>query len=147
LVFLREHDARIFKLTHPGIFGEIYYLREGRTYQRNCSPLEYFIRLHLWEKLFRSAPVPLGIAISGGIVSAQPYIKGHKPSQAEVDKFLLDSGLVAVKRGHWLWKKTYEDFEIWVGDARDDNFVNTDRGIVPIDIRLWFGDLEIELPE
>ncbi len=37
-----------------------------------------------------------------------------------------------------MWKKAYEKFEIWLGDARDDNFVETKAGIVPIDIRLWF---------
>ena len=32
------------------------------------------------------------------------------------------------------WRK---ESEIWLGDARDENFVLTTDGIVPIDIRLW----------
>jgi hypothetical protein len=27
--------------------------------------------------------------------------------------------------------------EIWIGDARSDNFVLTPEGMVPIDIRIW----------
>ncbi len=42
-----------------------------------------------------------------------------------------------MKRNCWLWKGTFDDLEIWVGDARDDNFVETPKGIVPIDVRVW----------
>ena len=31
-----------------------------------------------------------------------------------------------------------DDFDVWLGDARLDNFVQTKAGIVPIDIRVWF---------
>jgi len=82
----------------------------------------------------------LGLTQSGRIVSVQKYIAGKRPSQAEVDAFLEGSGMCDVKRKCWLWKKAYPDFEIWIGDARDDNFVHTESGIVPIDIRMWFTD-------
>jgi hypothetical protein len=36
--------------------------------------------------------------------------------------------------------KIYPGFEIWVGDARKDNFVDTETEVVPIDIRVWFVD-------
>jgi hypothetical protein len=144
LVFLREEDAQIYKLTRPGIFGETYYFDGNRLCQRNCSPVEYLIRLHLWKKLFRSAPIPLGIGAHGGIVSVQQFIQGRKPRQQDVDALLSASGLTAVKLGYWLWKKTYPHFEIWIGDARDDNFVETNGEIVPIDIRIWFSSLAID---
>lgn len=138
LVFLDAENATVFKATRPGIFGESYYLDvTGKMNQKNCSPLEYLIRLRLWRKLFQSAPRDLGITHQGQIVSAHQFITGRKPAQASVDAFLAEAGLSAVRQKYWLWKKTYPDFEIWLGDARDDNFVETEEGMVPIDIRLW----------
>jgi len=101
------------------------------------------IRLRLWKKLFASAPRDLGITEKGQIVSVQKFITAKNPdkpipAQAAVDSFLIEAGLSPVKQQFWLWKRTYPAFEIWLGDARDDNFVETVAGIVPIDIRLWF---------
>lgn len=138
IVFLSSSDAQVFKVTRPQIYGDSYYLVRGVVNQRNCSPVEYLLRLHLWSKLFRSAPVDLGITEEGQIVSVQKFIHGRPPDQETVDQFLINSGLIEVKRQCWLWKKSYQDFEIWIGDARDENFVETDSGIVPIDIRIWF---------
>ncbi|HEX3856690.1 MAG TPA: hypothetical protein VHY30_05275 [Verrucomicrobiae bacterium] len=139
LVFLDAPNATVFKATRPNIFGESYYLdATGKINQRNCSPLDYLIRLRLWKKLFQSAPRDLGMTAQGQIISSHKFITGIKPAQADVDSFLFEAGLSAVKQQYWLWKRTYPDFEIWLGDARDDNFVETSAGIVPIDIRLWF---------
>jgi hypothetical protein len=139
LVFFDEQNALVFKATRSRIFGESYFLDEnGKVNQRNCSPLEYLIRLRLWKKLFHSAPRDLGITEQGQIVSAHQFITGTLPTQEAVDAFLIDAGLSDAKRKFWLWKKTYLDFEIWIGDARADNFVESPAGIVPIDIRLWF---------
>jgi hypothetical protein len=118
----------------------LYYLVNNVVNQRNCSPLEYLNRLRLWKKIFGSAPVALGITDQGSIVSSQKYIQGSVPSQDDVDAFLELSGLSEVKRKCWLWKKAYPKFEIWMGDARKDNFVDTKTEVVPIDIRLWFVD-------
>lgn len=74
----------------------------------------------------------------GQIISSHKFITGTKPAQTTVDLFLAKAGLSPVRPKFWLWKKTYPDFDIWVGDAREDNFVETEAGIVPIDIRLWF---------
>jgi hypothetical protein len=72
-------------------------------------------------------------------VSRQQFISGNLPSQADVDCFLDSCGLIPVKQSCWLWKRAYKEFEIWVGDARAENFVSAVGGIVPIDLRLWFG--------
>ena len=79
----------------------------------------------------------LGITKTGQIVSTHEFIAGTLPTQESVDLFLINSGLEAVKQEYWLWKRTYDDFEIWLGDARPENFVQTTQGIVPIDIRVW----------
>lgn len=138
VVYLDEKSDSVVKLTWPGIYGDSYYLDGSRVYQRKCSPVEYLIRLRLWEKLFSGAPEALGITPEGQIISRQPFISGTPPDQDEVNEFLRESDLTAVKESCWLWKRSYDDFEIWIGDARADNFVLTENGMVPIDIRLWF---------
>ena len=138
VVFLDSEKAQVYKCTRRGIFGESYYLEDDHIKQRNCSPLDYLLRLHLWKKLFLSAPKDLGITNEGQIFSTHEFITGSPPTQEETDRFLIECGLMDVKQQYWLWKKAYADFEIWVGDARADNFVKTDISIVPIDLRIWF---------
>ena len=74
----------------------------------------------------------------GQIVSSHQFITGKKPTQQAVDSFLIEAGLSPVRQEYWLWKRKFPEYEIWLGDGRDDNFVETAAGIVPIDIRLWF---------
>ena len=140
LVLFDEARANVLKVTRPLTFGESYFLKGGKVHQQNCSPVEYLLRLRLWQKLFGVAPRDLGITDGNQIVSIQPFVTGVPPSQDEVDNFLLASGLVPVKRNCWLWKRKYPQFEIWVGDARDENFLRTGTGIVPIDLRVWFAN-------
>jgi hypothetical protein len=93
-----------------------------------------------WEKLFSTAPAPLGMTDTGQIVSRQKFIQGDpNPPQDKVDQFLADAGAVAVRQSCWLWKKVEVDsrVEIWIGDARSDNFVMAAGAIIPIDIRIW----------
>jgi len=137
-VFLSAEDARVFKVTLPNTFGESYYLVNGKINQRNCSPLDYLERLRSWEEVFSSSPKPLGITPTGQIVSVQKFIDGSTPTQQAVDSFLLESGLTPVRQECFLWKRKYPGYEVWVGDARDENFVQTKREIVPIDVRMWF---------
>jgi len=76
---------------------------------------------------------------SGQIVSIHEFVAGEKPSQVEVNEFLRQSGLTAVRESCWLWKidDLSKPISIWVGDARDDNFVVHEGMIIPIDLRLW----------
>jgi len=137
-VYWGEEDSHVFKVTLPWSYGDFYYLVQGLVHQEKCNPLEYLIRQHLWDKLFRMAPEPLGVTKEGRIVTRQHFVLGNKPTQEDVDEFLSESGLEPVKAPCFLWRKVYPEYEIWVGDTRDENFVETDSGIVPIDLRLWF---------
>jgi hypothetical protein len=134
---LEPNLGRVWKLTRPTIFGESYYLVEGIVHQKNSSPWEYLVRLKLWTRLFGTGPVAVGMTKEAQMVSVDSFVPGTPPTQQRVDAFLVEAGLVAVKQSCWLWKKEYPDLELWVGDARADNFVDTPRGIVPIDVRLW----------
>jgi hypothetical protein len=143
-VFLDVANARVFKATRPGLFGESYYIQDNEVFQRNCRPLEYLSRLLLWKSVFGSAPEAHGITALGQIVTSHEFITGNLPSQDEVDRFLEEAGFVPIKQKYWLWKKVYRPSRvssprliIELGDARDENFVKTPSGIVPIDIRLW----------
>lgn len=137
LVFLDSQNALVWKLTRPGVYGDSYYLVNEIIHQKNDSPREYLMRLRLWKTIFESAPKALGITKAGQIVSTHQFFAGVPPSQEAVDSFLHGAGLIARKQRLWLWKAIYPKFEIWIGDARADNFVESAQGIVPIDLRLW----------
>ena len=145
-VYLEEGSTDVLKVTLEGTYGDFYYLVNGKVHQEKSTPLEYLVRQHLWKKLFGVAPYPKGITRQGYIVTTQTFMPGLPPTQEEVDLFLQESGLVPVKASCFLWKKEkdYSGLEIWIGDTRDENFVKTESGIVPIDIRLWFFPLLIQ---
>jgi len=137
-VYLDKENATVYKVTLPGTFGEYYFLQDGKMAQEKSTPVEYLIRLHIWSKTFGVSPEALGITKDGRIVSSQPYITGETPSQEEVNSFLLQSSLEPIRQQYWLWMRPYEEFHVWFGDARKDNFVKTPSEIVPIDLRAWF---------
>ena len=143
-VYFDEEKGLVFKATKPGLFGESYFIADGKITQKNCSPFDYIVRLRLWKHVFDSAPVHLGITPDGQIVSSHEFISGEPPTQPEVDAFLEREGFVPVRKKYWLWEKPYplDAFAIGLGDARADNFVKSSAGIVPIDVRLWISPEE-----
>ena len=54
-MFLDAANAKVFKLTRKGMYGELYYLVNNLMHQRNCAPVEYLLRLRIWKKIFQSA--------------------------------------------------------------------------------------------
>lgn len=140
LVLFDGEASEVVKITLPGTYGDYYEIIDSQIYQFDSTPEEYLLRMRWWEKLFSTAPVPLGMTASGQIVSRQKFILGDpNPPQETVDQFLIDAGAVAVRQSCWLWKKVGVDsrIEVWIGDARSDNFVMAAGGIIPIDIRIW----------
>lgn len=138
-VLFDEAVSEVVKITLPGTYGDYYEIIDGQIHQFDSTPAEYLLRLRWWEKLFSTAPSPLGMTESGQVLSRQKFISGSPPRQEDVDQFLGDAGTVPVRQRCWLWKKTDVDpeIEVWIGDARSDNFVFTEQGIIPIDIRIW----------
>ncbi|MCB1206525.1 MAG: hypothetical protein KDN18_19860 [Verrucomicrobiae bacterium] len=139
LVLFDHGTSEVVKITRPGTYGDYYEVAEDRVHQYDCTPSEYLLRMIWWQELFSAAPVTIGITESGRMVSRQKFFAGEPPTQKEVDEFLIDAGLTAVKPSCWLWKKSEAKVgaEIWVGDARADNFVSAEGGIIPIDLRIW----------
>ncbi len=133
-------QAVVYKHTLAGTFGDTYFIVNGRVHQRRCLPSDYLARLDLWDEVFSRAPRSLGMTPVGQFVTVQELMSGDVPSQEEVDEYLWAEGLIDVKRQCFVWKKTMLGRDIWVGDTRDENFVKTVNGIVPIDVRLWIQD-------
>jgi hypothetical protein len=128
--------AEVLKVTHIGMYGDYYAVLGGRISQFACTPGQYLKRMELLD-VFGLPTMPVGVTEFGQIISRQKFIAGDLPSQSEVNSFMSDAGMIPVKIECFLWKTTVDDIEIWVGDVRDENFVKTEAGIVPIDIRMW----------
>jgi hypothetical protein len=95
----------VLKQTRPATYGEFYYLNDqGLVCQENSWPLEYLIRLRLWEKVFGNAPHALGLTSNAQIVSRQKFITGLPPTQQQVDDFLFQARLVPVRQDRWFGK-------------------------------------------
>ena len=140
LVLFDGVTSEVVKITLPGTYGDYYEIIEDRITQFDSTPAEYLLRMRWWEKLFSTAPAAIGMTEFGQIVSRQKFIQGDPlPPQAMVDQFLLEAGAVAVRQSCWLWKKVEDEsrMEVWIGDARSDNFVSAGGEIIPIDIRIW----------
>ena len=139
LVYLSESGETVLKLTKPGIFGDSYFLVDGRVNQRCCTPGDYIVRMDLLDLAFDFAPKIVGVTALGQIVTEQKFVEGDPPKQEEADEFLREERFEPVKQSCFLWKRAAPDegFEYWIGDARDENFVKTAQDIVPIDLRMW----------
>jgi hypothetical protein len=140
LVLFDEAASEVVKLTLPGTYGDYYEIIGGRMFQFDSTPAEYLLRMRWWEKLFSTAPLPCGMTESGQIVSRQKFVLGDpNPPQTLVDEFLAAAGAEPVRQHCWLWKKVEPESrqEIWIGDARSDNFVLHEGRIIPIDLRIW----------
>jgi hypothetical protein len=138
LVYFDPENQDVLKITKTGTYGAYYELGDARVYEFKCTPDDYLNRMRLLLKHFGFSQTPLGVTGKGQIVSHQKFVAGDPPTQEAVDSFLLNAGLNPVRQSCWLWKGLDSDgFEPWVGDARADNFVDTSKGIIPIDLRMW----------
>lgn len=147
LVFFDQTLNEVVKVTREGLYGDYYEIVDNRINQFNCTPLEYLFRASWWEVLFSLSPLPEGITTKGQILSRQKFITGAPPSQEQVDDFLMQSDWTPVRKNCWLWQKemTESAMNVWLGDARADNFVSSPQGLVPIDIRVWALPMQSEI--
>ncbi|MCE0521861.1 MAG: hypothetical protein LV480_03000 [Methylacidiphilales bacterium] len=145
-VYLQAEIGEVYKITLPGIFGDWYFLENGFVRQTKCTPTLYLFRLELWADLFGStqtepegaAPIPIGVTPTGQIVTRQKFIETSPPTQQQVDDGLETDGWIPLKKNCWLWRKPInEEYEVRLGDARDENFALRQGRLIPIDIRLW----------
>ena len=142
VVYFDEDSKTVTKVTLLKCFGDYNYLSGKRVCQAASTPLLYLDRMLMWKNIFGNAPNPLGVTADGRIVTKQPFIDGEPPTQEEADSFLLKNGMMPIRQECFLWKSfKFKRFEVWIGDTRYENFVKSEGGIIPIDIRLWWRSL------
>ena len=145
-VFLRTSDNRVVKCTYPGSFG---YANDGPDgKQRAATPLFYLHRLELMNQVFgddlRLEGVAFGKPRSGSEEDKRPYIvisqslveavdeKSPCPSEQDVENFMVSLGFSRFENSHYRWHR--ESDGVIVSDTKPENFVNSHKGIVPIDL-------------
>ena len=140
VVYLEEESGIVMKVTLPGCFGDWNYFEGNRICQAQSTPQLYLNRLLIWRSIFGNAPIAIGMTHDGRIVTTQKFIKGLPPTQAQANDYLAASGMIPWRKECFLWKshKIQKFYRVGIGDTRDENFVMSDLGIVPIDLRFWW---------
>jgi hypothetical protein len=144
-VFYRSSDNRAVKRTHAGTFG-ITNAKKGE--QRHATPLFYLRRLQLMNREFCSDIRLEGIILAKSLllfstglqpslVISQPWHRPANPlhphpSEDEIREFMEALGYAKLERSYFGWFK--DQGRIRVVDARPDNFIKTESGVIPIDL-------------
>jgi hypothetical protein len=144
-VFYRKSDDRVVKRTYPGTFG---ISDDPKGKQHHATPMFYLRRLELMNQIFgadlRVEGVSFGKSLIIGakgeqpsLVISQPWIRAGNPRQphptvAQICEFMESLGFAELAGSYYGWHRKNDN--ITVLDARPDNFVMTQAGVVPIDL-------------
>jgi hypothetical protein len=144
-VFYRSDDNRAVKRTYAGTFG-VTCAKKGE--QGHATPLFYFRRLQLMNREFNSDLRFEGIILTKSLilfatgehpcmVISQPWHRpadphDPHPSPDEIIEFMELLGFAEVKGSYFGWFKNQG--KIKVIDARPDNFIKAETGVIPIDL-------------
>lgn len=148
----RPSDNRAVKKTWPGMFGFVPKLIDGAWKPAPATPLEYLRRQKLQNVIFNDDVRVEGLMTSdqpsmligqpsGGlsIVISQPWMKGlddkaPHPSEKQIAAYLQSRGFSLLFSSFLGWRNATTG--VVVLDAKPDNFILTERGILPIDLLL-----------
>jgi hypothetical protein len=146
VVYYRERDNRAVKRTHAGTFG----VTPGpKGEQRGATPLFYLRRLLLMNRVFDSMMRFEGVLFAKSkligrtddfypcMVISQPWhhpasVENPHPSIPEIKEFMEAVGFTEKHGSYFGWFKKNE--KISVVDAKRDNFIKTEDGVIPIDL-------------
>ncbi len=149
----RAEDNRAVKRTHPGTFGFQPELQDGKWVSMPANPASYLRRFQLQNALFADEVQLEGVMSSAGpsmvigqppggisLVISQPWLDAREvsqphPTEAEVVKYLEQRGLIRLRDAFYGWRRAADGVVIL--DARPDNFVLTEAGLLPIDLHLF----------
>lgn len=145
-----ERD-RVIKATHPETYGGApqidYGIDEstGRPAQRlvlgKGTPLQYLERWCLFNAVFAD-DVQLERVLSIGyglsIVVSQRDIRGRSPSMEAIGEFFVERGFAEPPQSTNAWYRALDG--LLAMGAHAANLVETDHGIVPIDIPIFRPD-------
>ena len=144
-VFYRPSDNRAVKRTYAGTFGVT---NDPKGKQHAATPIFYLRRLRLMNRIFNSDLRLEGITFGRSLiigekddlpcmVISQPWHRGvdendPHPSSQEIKTFMESLGFSEMKGAYFGWFKA--DEKISIIDARPDNFIKNENGIIPIDL-------------
>lgn len=153
-VFYRSEDSRAVKRTWPGVYGQIPCSAGGKLDRCNATPSEYFSRMALHIAVFGSDLQLEGVCISEKpsmiigqpagqpsiIISQSWYERAGVATNEIIHDFLVGEGFRSVPSSYFGWYR-FEDGVVIV-DAKPDNFIMTDAGLIPIDLQMSQFDSE-----
>ena len=144
-------EGRAVKRSWPGFFDQYPILWKGRIRMKNASLPDYLRRMALHVALFGSDIRFEGITVSDkpsmmiGQPSGQPSavisqewisaasLRFPSPDEDEIAEFIRGMGFRKIRDSFTGWAR---HDGVVVMDAKSDNFILTDKGIVPIDLQI-----------
>jgi len=147
-VFYRIQDDRAVKRTWPGVYGQIPAPENGGLGRRNATPSEYLRRMALHIEVFSSDLRLEGVTISDkpsmiiGQPSGQPsivisqrlYKRDGVATNEDIHTYLVEEGFRPVPSSYFGWYRPEDS--IVIVDAKPDNFICSDKGLLPIDLQM-----------
>lgn len=147
-VRFRESDLRVVKRTWPGVYGQIPVPKNGNLDRANATPSEYLQRQALQTTVFGSDIRLEGVSFSDKpsmvlfeppgqpsfVVSQEFFPKNESPTLDEISDRLTSDGFLPVPGSYFGWFRPSDS--VAIVDAKPDNFVKTEKGIVPIDLQM-----------
>lgn len=148
VVYYRGSDDRAVKRTHAGTFG----VTPGpKGEQQGATPLFYLRRLLLMNRVFDSIIRFEGVSYDSSIllgktegfypciVTSQPWhwpasSENPHPNVSEIKEFMEKLGFTEKPGSYFGWFKKEEKSKLSVVDAKRDNFIKTEEGVIPIDL-------------
>lgn len=146
-----EH-ARAVKRTWPGHYGQVPFLSGGLVDRRMATPIEYLERLALQNTVFADDFHVEGVTISQkpsiilfepagqpSLVISQQWVTAADaehptPSSVEIAEYLRSRGFEPAPKSYFGWFRRADG--VLIVDAKPDNFLKTQEGIVPIDLQM-----------
>ncbi|MFN3407818.1 MAG: NAD-dependent DNA ligase LigA [Limisphaerales bacterium] len=148
----RAADNHAVKRTHPGTFGFRPECRDGQWISVPADPCSYLRRLQLQNALFADDVRLEGVMRTEGpslvigqppggisLVISQPWLDARDPrcphpTEHAIAAYLTTRGFVRIPNAFYGWQRSADGVVIL--DARPDNFVVTEAGLLPIDLHL-----------
>ncbi len=122
----------------------------GVPYLREATPFEYLARLRLFNLTFRDSIEFEGVIDAPGeeaIVTSQRFINGEAATSAEVERFMIERGFVAVPgvvagRGNSMsYFRSHDSLAVF--DTHGQNFLISGSRLLPIDALIVYADEDL----
>lgn len=148
----RPADDCVVKTTWPGFYGQVPVWQDGKIGRAAALPSQYLERQLLQNEIFNSGIFLEGVMLSDtpsmiigeptgqpSFVISQPFIKALNPvapgpDESQIAAFLATHGFESVPGSYFGWQRAADGVVIL--DARRDNFILSEEGVIPIDLQM-----------